>query len=161
MRKLFIALSLLITTCSVFCQTSTFSYKGKPVSPEALKPFLPGMESGDTIRPQSVNLGDFKREVVIDTFKGETIYRCYLEYGEIISYKAFQKISGDRFIVKVYYSTGGTLTIPFVFVLKVVEDKLVKVGWFTAEPLYKNPQTTLSIKDNVITNGSIRYKIPE
>ena len=160
MRYYFAVFILMVGVSSAFSQTSSFSYKGKPISPEALKPFLPGMESGDTIRPQSVNLNDFKREVVVDTFKGEIFYRCYLEYDDVIFYSLFQKISGDRFIVKVY-SRGGTLTIPYVFVLKVLGDKLVKVGWFTAEPLYKNPQTTLSIKDNVITNGSIRYKIPE
>jgi hypothetical protein len=160
MRYCFVVFVLVVGVSSAFSQTSSFSYKGKPISPEALKPFLPGMESGDTIRPQSVNLGDFKREVVVDTFKGEIFYRCYVEYGEIISYKVFQKISGDRFVVRAY-STGGTLTMPYVFIFKIVGDELVKVGWFIAEPLYKNPQTTLRIKGGVITNGSIRYKIPE
>lgn len=144
---------------------ATFTYNNKLIRPETILPFLPDMESDDTIRPWVVNLKDSsnKREAKLDTISNTSAF-AYIDYGGFqqgyISYKVVAKTNDNKFIVLVYWNGGGTLTFPFVFVFRVTDEKLYRLGNFLAEPLYINPDETIEVKGNEIINGEIHYTIP-
>lgn len=139
-----------------------FVYNGKPVSPEALIPFLPDLERGDTVLLGRVNLKELesKSRLMIDTIGSQIRYRSYYNGGSI-AYQIAASISKNRYVLKVYESGGGSFTMPYVFIVKVEGNDLVKIGYFVPEPQYLDPSFTIEVNDNEIIDGTIRYKIPD
>jgi hypothetical protein len=140
-----------------------FKYKNQPISPEALLPFLPGMEGDDTIRPWVISLKDSVYTMKVDT-GAIGWYSCAYDCGSFdpcyIGYKIIQEIKDERLVLWVYWNGGGTLTFPYIFILSLRDDKIIRVGNFLAEPTWKNPNQTIEIKGNKIINGEIHYTIP-
>jgi hypothetical protein len=62
-------------------------------------------------------------------------------------------------VLDVRHNTGGTFTMPYIFVFKVEGDYLIKVAMFDTEPQYLNP--TIILKDDVIYTGARVYRIPK
>ena len=147
---------------------SSFTYNGKRITPEALLPFIPGMESDDTIRPWIINLKDsiFKREVKLDTNNLNTGWAsCEIDYDSFqpgyIAYKVIGRTKQGDFVLLVYQNGGGTLTFPYVYIVKLEGDKIIRTGNFSAEPLYQYPDEPIEIRGNEIINGKIHYTIPK
>lgn len=149
---------------------ATFTYNGKPISPEALYPFLPlDFERGDTLPVVWVNLKDSVYKWPVETSRGN-IFRVYMktrevmegtayEVQDIVTYTIVGKTSDNKFVLDVSHNTGGSFTMPYIFVFKVVGNKLLKVAMFDAEPQYLNP--TIILKDDVIYTGDKVYPIPK
>ena len=150
--------------------SATFTYKGKHISPEALFPFLPiDFVQGDTLPISKVNLRDSIYTRSVDSIS-ENVFRVNimrmedfdgyrLEVQHLISYRIIGKTSTNQFVLDIRHNTGGTFTMPYIFVFKVEGDYLVKVAMFDAEPQYLNP--TIILKDDVIYTGARVYRIPK
>jgi hypothetical protein len=91
---------------------ASFFYHSKPITPEAILPFLPGMDAGDTVRPAFINLKDsvYRREVVTDTTR-KGWFRCNIDYRAnetgFIDYKIIGHTRDNKFVLLVYWNGGN------------------------------------------------------
>lgn len=151
--------------------SATFTYKGKPVSPEALLPFLLiDWEQGGILPITAINLKDSTYKWPVDSLS-PTRFRVHIVHENIlagttyaveeyISYEIIGKTDDNKFVLDVRENGGGSLTYPYLFVFKIVGDELIKVAMFDAEAAYLQP-VKVFLQGNKILSGSNVYTIPD
>ena len=133
MKKILIILTtFFILSDKVFAQIdTTFSYKGKLISPEALMPFFPNLETGKSADTIDLSTFILKYPLRIDSpitnFPPEFGYTdaekemlrhrklsisCDFDYGESASYSVIGKLNDRKFVIKAFFSGGGTFRYP-------------------------------------------------
>lgn len=164
-----------------------FEYSGKPISPLALINMFPDMDMSTGKDTIDIGKYPFGKAVQHDSIY-HSIWKMpyqqkrsyYMEFmfnknindysansannesqNTLISYIVLGNTRGGKFIVLAYLKADTLNYDPYIFILDIQGDKLIRLGGFgqdlTSDSFYDTP---VLIKGDTIINGTIKYPIP-